>query len=145
MQDPTTFIYIRDCPKPAKHLTYDPSGSYLAISCTDGIVYIYRLSTEQPELVRKIDGLVRQLETTDEVSSRAIWHPDGRAFAVPTPTRDVQVISLGDGEKQRVFSNGHLGDITALAWSPNGALLLTAGTDKKVILWETRTQKALAR
>ena len=145
IQDPTKFIYIRDCPKPAKHLSYDPSGSHLAVSCTDGIVYIYRLSTEQPDLVRKVDGLVRQLETTAETSSKAIWHPDGRAFAVPTATREVQVVSMSDGEKQRTFKDGHLGDITALAWSPNGALLLTAGVDKKILLWETKTQKLLAR
>ena len=145
IEDPQTFIYIRDCPKPAKHLTYDPSGSYLAISCTDGVVYIYKLSTEQPELVRKVDGLIRQLETDAEASSKAIWHPDGRAFAVPTATREIQIISSGDGEKQRVFAGAHTGEITALAWSPNGALLLSAATDKKIVLWETKTQKVLAR
>lgn len=95
--------------------------------------------------MRKVDGLIRQLETTDEASSRAIWHPDGRAFAVPTVTREAQVVSLGDGEKQRAFSNGHAGEITALAWSPNGALLLTAGADKKITLWEVKSQKVLAR
>ena len=142
--DPYRLLYLRDLPKPAKHLTFDPSGTYIAASCTDGIIYIYRLSTEEPELIRKVDGVVKRLEMESEASCRAIWHPDGRAWAAPTPTRDIQVIS-DDGERQRTFSGGHLGDITALAWSPNGALLLTAAADGKIIIWDTKSQKTLTR
>lgn len=137
-------MHLRDCPKPPKHLTFDPSGSFIAVSCTDGVVYIYSLSTATPELVNKFDGLIRPLDTEAEASSRAVWHPDGRAFAVPTATRDIQVLSRSDGEKQRAFSGGHNADITSLAWSPNGALLITSGADRKIVLWETKTQKALA-
>lgn len=143
--DMTRVLYIRDLPKPTKHLTFHPSGSYLAISCTDGIVYIYSITTEEPELVRKVDGLIRSLEGDAEASSRAIWHPDGRAFAAPTATRDIIVVSRSDGERQRGFSGGHMGDVTALAWSPNGALLVSAGADRKILLWETKTQKVIAR
>ena len=138
-------LYLRDLPKPAKHLSFDPSGSYIAASCADGIVYVYKLSTEEPELIRKIDGLIRTLDVESESSSRAVWHPDGRAFAAPTATRDIQVVSSGDGERQRKFSGGHMGDVTALAWSPNGALLITAASDRKILLWDTKTQKILAR
>jgi len=138
-------LYLREQPKPTKHLSFHPSGSYLAASCTNGIVYIYSLSTEEPELVRKVDGVIRTLETDAEASSKAIWHPDGRAFAAPTATRDIQVVSRSDGERQKAFSGGHMGDVTALAWSPNGALLMTAGADRKIMLWETRTQKVVAR
>ena len=138
-------LFLRDLPKPAKHLSFDPSGSYIAASCVDGILYLYKLSTEEPELVKRVDGLIRSLEIESESSSRAVWHPDGRAFAAPTVIRDIQVISSGDGERQRAFSGGHMGDVTALAWSPNGALLITAAVDKKILLWDTKTQKVLAR
>lgn len=141
----TRVLYLRDHPKPAKHVSFHPSGSYLAVSCTDGIVYIYGLTTEEPELVRKVDGVIRSLETEVEASSQAIWHPDGRAFAAPTATRDIQVISRADGSRERSFGGGHMGDVTSLAWSPNGALLLSAGSDRKILLWETKTQKVLAR
>ena len=92
-----------------------------------------------------MDGLIRNLEIESKSTSRAIWHPDGRAFAAPTATKDIQVVSSGDGERQRAFSGGHLGDITALAWSPNGALLISAGSDQKIVLWDTKTQKSLSR
>lgn len=144
-RDMTNVLYIRDLPKPPKHLSFHPSGSYLAVSCTDGIIYVYSISTEEPSLNNKFDGLIRRLETDDERSSRAIWHPDGRAFAVPTATRDIQVVSRDDGEKQRAFSGGHMGDITALAWSPNGAMLATSASDRKIVIWDARVQKTIAR
>ncbi|KAI4116768.1 MAG: hypothetical protein LQ345_002860 [Seirophora villosa] len=141
----TNLLRIKDLPKPPKHLSFHPSGSYLAVSCTDGIVYVYNISTEEPTLIKKYDGLIRRLEADDEKSSKAIWHPDGRAFAIPTATRDVQVVSRDDGENQRTFSGGHMGDITALAWSPNGGMLATSASDRKIVLWDSRTQKTVAR
>ncbi len=141
----TRVLYLREHPKPTKHVSFNPSGSHIAVSCTDGIVYIYSLSTEEPELIRKVDGVIRSLETDVDISSKAVWHPDGRAFAAPTATRDIQVISWEDGERQRAFNGSRLGDVTSLAWSPNGALLLSAGSDGKILLWETKTQKTLAK
>ena len=143
-EDMMDVMYIRDCPKPPKHLTFDPSGSYLSISCTNGLVYVYSVSTKDPELVNTFDGLILALEADSEASSRAAWHPDGRAFAIPAATRDVQVVSR-EGDKQRAFTGGHGADITALSWSPNGALLATTGADKRLLLWDTKTQTALAK
>jgi chromosome transmission fidelity protein 4 len=141
--DTSSVMSLREQSKPAKHLSFDPSGKFIALSCTDGVVYIYSLMDDMPDLVRKIDGLIRTVETDDEVCTKVAWHPDGRAFAAPTATRDIQVMSRGDWENQRSFTNGHLGDVTALAWSPNGAMLVSAGKDKKILLWETKTQKII--
>ncbi|KXJ96888.1 WD domain-containing protein, partial [Microdochium bolleyi] len=143
--DNSQIRHLNEHNKPTKHLSFDPSGSTIALACTDGIVYVYALSSEQPELIRRVDGIIGPLDTESDISSKVAWHPDGRAFAVPTPTRDIQVVSKGDWEKQRLFSGGHLGDITALAWSPNGAMLASAGKDKKIALWETKTQTIIAK
>jgi chromosome transmission fidelity protein 4 len=80
-------IRLREQKKPVKHLSYDPSGTHLAVSCSDGLVYLYLLTTETPLLVKTIDGLIRGLETDVEASSEIAWHPDGRAFAAATATR----------------------------------------------------------
>lgn len=138
-------MYLRNLRKSPKHVAFHPSGSYIAVSSTDGIVYIYSISTSEPELVQKIESVARALEGDLEATSKAAWHPDGRAFAVATATRDIQIISRSDGEKQKVFSGAHLGDITALAWSPNGAILATTAADAKIVLWDNSMQKPLAR
>ena len=137
----TKVLYLREQPKPAKHLSFDKSGSTIAMSCCDGIVYMYSLSSEEPKLLKKLDGLIKSLETEAESSSKVFWHPDGRAFAVPTATRDLQVVSRMDWENQRIFKNGHSSDISAVAWSPNGAILVTTSIDRKLLLWDTKDQR----
>lgn len=144
-EDNTEIRHLNEHNKPTKHLAFDPKGSTIALSCIDGIVYVYSLTSDQPELIRRVDGIIGTLDPESESSSQVAWHPDGRAFAVPTPTKDIQVVSKNDWEKQRTFSNGHTGDVTALAWSPNGAILASAGKDKKIILWETKTQSVISR
>ena len=54
-------------------------------------------------------------------------------------------MSKRDWERQRGFKSGHAADITAMAWSPNGALLISASKDEKVTVWETRSQKIVQR
>ncbi|CAK7565057.1 MAG: DNA polymerase alpha accessory factor Mcl1 [Sporothrix epigloea] len=161
VDDNTAVRHLRAHGRPAKHVSFDPKGRTVAVSCTDGIIYVYSLietgdeeldsgdnsrdATADPALIRKIDGVIGSLESEADASAKIAWHPDGRAFAVPTPTRDIQVISKNDWEKQRTFANGHEGEITALAWSPNGALLASAGKDGKILLWETKTQSVVSR
>ncbi|RDW69143.1 WD40 repeat domain-containing protein [Aspergillus mulundensis] len=145
VEDMTKVKYLRDQAKGTKHITFDPNGRYVAVSCTDGIVYLYSMDTEEPELVRKLDGVIRRLEPEDEATARVVWHPDGTAFATAEATRDIAVFSVGEYKKEMTFSGGHNGDITAMAWSPNGALLVTAAKDGQVLLWESKTQKILHR
>ena len=144
-EDMTKVRHLREHARAARHVSFDPSARLAAVSCTDGIIYVYSLTAEEPELIRKVDGIIGAVDGEAEASTRAEWHPDGRAFAVPTPMRDIQVVSKNDWEKQRCFANGHLGDITALAWSPNGAMLASAGKDGKVLVWETKTQSVIQR
>ncbi|KAI2473414.1 WD40 repeat-like protein [Annulohypoxylon bovei var. microspora] len=143
--DNSKIRHLKEHNKSTKHLSFDTKGTTVTLACTDGIVYVYSLTSDEPELIKKVDGIIGALDTESDTSSKISWHPDGRAFAVPTPTRDIQVISKNDWEKQRVFAHGHNGDVTALAWSPNGAILASAGKDKKILLWETKTQSVIAR
>lgn len=143
INDITEVKYLRDQTKGVKHVTFDPSGRFITVSCADGIIYIYSFTETEPTLLHKLDGVIRQLETDNEATSSAVWHPDGTAFAAVEATRDITVISCRDWTKQRKFSGGHNGDVTCLAWSPNGAMLASAGADRKILLWETRTQKVI--
>lgn len=86
-RDMTKVMYLREQSRPVKHVSFDVSGTTLAVSCTDGIVYMYSLSSEQPQLLKRVDGLIKTLESDAEASGKVAWHPDGRAFAAPTNTR----------------------------------------------------------
>jgi chromosome transmission fidelity protein 4 len=53
---------------------------------------------------------------------------------------DIQLVAMDGWEKQVVFKNGHTGDITDLAWSPNGAYLASSSSDGKVHIWQAKDQ-----
>ncbi|CAI6330295.1 unnamed protein product [Periconia digitata] len=124
-----------------QHVSFDTVGQRLAVSSTNGVVYIYSLESTEPKMIKQLGGLIRRYEQGIESSSEVIWHPDGRAFAVPTPLREIQVVSLNDWEKQQTFKTPHSADITAASWSPNGSFLATTASDLKLCLWDTKTLK----
>jgi chromosome transmission fidelity protein 4 len=86
-KDMTQVLYLRDQPDSVKHVTFDRTGAILAASCKNGIVYFYSLSSEQPRLLKSVDGLIKPLETDSESSSRIVWHPAGLAFGAPNNAR----------------------------------------------------------
>ncbi|KOS22314.1 Minichromosome loss protein 1 [Escovopsis weberi] len=144
-KDITQVRHLREHGRASRHASFDPNGRLAVVSGADGILYVYSLTSDDPELIHKLDGIIGAIDGDSDVLTKAVWHPDGRAFAVPTPTRDVQIISKNDWEKQRCFANGHFADITAVTWSPNGAMLATACKGGKLLVWETKTQSVIGR
>lgn len=143
-KDMKQVLYLRDQPKPIKHVTFDRSGTILAASCSDGNIYFYSLSSEEPQLLKKLEGVIKPLETDAEASSRVVWHPSGAAFGVPTQGREFQVMSRSDWSKVLAYSGGHSSsDISAAEWSPNAALLVTTSVDRKFVLWDAKTQQII--
>lgn len=147
VETPSRTFTLRDQSNSNKHVTFHPSGNYLAVSSTDGCVYVYNLSSEEPLLVKKVDGIIPRIQDpTSDASAKVAWCPDGRAFAAPTQTGDVVVVDRQKWERQRSFAGGHgASAVTDLAWSPNGAFLATAGLDGKIVIWESRSQTVVAR
>ncbi|CAG7931777.1 unnamed protein product [Penicillium olsonii] len=145
VEDMTQVKYLREQSKGTKHVSFDPSSRYATVSGTDGILYIYSLEEEEPQMVRKLDGAIRRLEADSEATSKAVWHPDGTAFAAAEATRDIAIYSTSGWKKEKTFAGGHTGDITVMSWAPNGSLLASAGADGYIVLWEAKTQKILQR
>lgn len=136
---------LSDHPNVVKHLTYSPDGKYLAASCVDGTIYVYINEDDHVLLSKTVEGIIRPLKGEDHETSECVWHPDSRTFACPSKTKDIATVSVADGVRQRSFKSGHVGDILCVRWSPNGALLASTSNDSMLVLWETKTQRAIRK
>jgi WD40 repeat protein len=71
--------------------------------------------------------------------------PDGRWLAYSTGmTPVITVLDLATGDEVATLT-GHDDETLDLAFSPNGSFLLSAGSDRTLILWDTRTWEQLER
>jgi WD40 repeat protein len=78
-----------------------------------------------------------------------VWHvalsPDGKLFATADDRHVIRIWDLGAGVEVCHFDPHGGAVVTALAFTPDGAGLLSAGYDRQAILWDARTGKELRR
>lgn len=108
-------------------LAYSPSGNRIATGSIDKTVILW--DAAQGKQLRKLVG------HTDSVWALAV-SPDGREVLSGSGSGDGTAISwdMETGKRLRTFQHG--GGVTAVAYSPNGKLILTAGGGKGVNLWD---------
>ncbi|KAK9447754.1 WD40-repeat-containing domain protein [Limtongia smithiae] len=136
--------------KSVKHISFDVTGTMITTTSLDGCIRIFTFSRDADEdaivLLKTIEALAPALtDEKDETCIKVAWHPDGRSFAIQNKTRDVITVERATWNTQRGFAGGHIGSLTDYAWSPNGAYLATAGSDGKILIWDTKTQNIFER
>ena len=134
---------LRSHPKPIKHLSYDPTGTWLAASCTDGKIYMYNVEGEEPKFAKAIDGVIQRLETADDATSKCFWHPAGQVFACATASRELVIVSAESGTIQKRFAGLHNSPITSIAWTANARILTSSALDGSLIVWDAKTQQVI--
>lgn len=115
-------------------MRFSPDDARLATAHYDGSV---RLWTAEGKPLRALAaGQGERVLHTDLKFS-----PDGRQLAVVVSTgHAVRVFSLKDGKETRLQHK----DVVCLAWSRDGAHLLTGGWDHRIRLWEVAGAKEIA-
>lgn len=73
--------------------------------------------------------------------NRMDWHPKGFHLAVPTRNNDVTFFERKEFAEAGRLKEGHLGDVSMVAYAPNGLYCLTVGMDQQVVVWDTGKKK----
>ena len=118
-----------DFPGPVAHVSFDPHGKGVGIS---GLCYAQ---------LRKLDGSVFQELSTEGRTVMQV-SADGRLY-------------IGDEDGLHVFDarrgtkvaelDGHEGSVRVLALHPNNRVLVSAGPDKTVRIWDTSSLREASR
>ncbi|CDO56779.1 hypothetical protein DV113_004746 [Geotrichum candidum] len=154
LEDPTKVIIIRDHPSSLRHATFHPNGTSLVTSCEDGVLRFFDDVTTTPKLVKTLDGAVIKGLANKFDSTKPVWHPSGKFFAVPSAEHSVVFYSRDTYEKvheltfdvnkinielkdEKIFSNG-TSHINTLGWSYKGRYFAVGLDSGAILVWDLK-------
>jgi WD40 repeat protein/transcriptional regulator with XRE-family HTH domain len=112
-------------------LDFSPDSQYLLTANSDKAVRLWRLA----------DGALVETWPANSTSVFAQFSPDGRYIA--TGSDDAVRLWAVPTLPERPILAGHQGILSAVAFSPDGSQLATAGLDQDIRLWDVHTGQTL--
>ncbi len=100
------------------------------------------LASARELALASINNLTKDAELSELLAIEAVSESKLTNLPVPYEVQDALHRAI-QNSRIHYSLTGHRGDVSAVTYSPDGKLLATAGSDKKVILWEAATGKEL--
>jgi WD40 repeat protein len=84
------------------------------------------------------------IEAENLILHSVAFSPDSKTLAIGDGDEPVLWDLTADKPKQRMKLKGHTKTVESLAFAPDGKTLVSAGFDRRIILWDARNGKELA-
>ncbi|KAK7026833.1 WD repeat and SOCS box-containing protein 1 [Halocaridina rubra] len=136
--DPYTgklLLELMDHTQAVTSLAFAPDGSLRLVSASkDATIKVWDM--------RDDGNMFRTLRESNSPIRSLCWSHDGKFLC---STGDKQKVLLWDMEiyKLKKRFSGHYNNVHACAFSPDGAMLATASSDTRVIVWDTNSGEQL--
>lgn len=163
VEDPRQITLLTGHSRGVRAASWSPILPFLVSCGSDGDIRVWDMSSTEGVCLKIISNQLPALRPESPFTSLACWHPHGHMFAVPLKTHDIGLFNApAIHQKAKDPSmwcmNGVLtttattttpveheprpsGQISALAFSPNGRYLAAATENCFVYVWMMESQK----
>ncbi|MEN2498053.1 MAG: hypothetical protein MHMPM18_002378 [Marteilia pararefringens] len=123
------FIRYKEVPL---SVNISPVGSFLAMSMSDGSIYVYDIKDESGEIAQITRQIIHKTQIID-----FSWSPFGKLIASGSVDATIAISKFEANHIVKIHElSEHSGPIKGIAWSHGGTYLATQSEDKSVIIWD---------
>jgi WD40 repeat protein len=131
---------VRTFPHPnsVNAVAFNPAGTQLATACSDGRLRFFDLAKGA-----QLRELVAHILPNQTAIYCVAWSPDGKQVATGSQDQSLKVwdattfalVREFKAYKEKTFEKGHQDAVYAVAFTADGKLLVSAGYDKTIKVW----------
>ncbi len=141
--DQAIHIYDLGTMQEVQRIALDRDPSYLAFDPTGRRLLLYHANFLAAELLDLDTGAREPVFESRNIAWSVAWHPQGQLVAGAS-VRDVELWDT-DRHQRIALLAGHEDQVVRVAFSHDGALLLSYSWDGVTVLWDVRSRRPLLR